>query len=215
VSKTNVIKSGITLAVIGAICTAMVALTYQSTEQRIEDNEKAWLERSLEPALSGVAYDSGISDSKITLPPPHGLPGSEDALIYRVYAKGEPVAALFVVSARDGYSGPIRLLVGIETTGRLTGIHVLEHSETPGLGDGVETEKSDWARQFKGRSLLDPEPEGWQIKNDGGQFDQLTGASITPRAIVKAVKETLLYFDLHRDQVFANPASETGVTKGE
>jgi electron transport complex protein RnfG len=215
VSSTTVIKSGVTLAVIAAICTALVALTYQTTEQRIADNEKAWLERSLEPALSGVAYDSGISDSKITLPPPHGLPGSEDALIYRVYTKGEPVAALFVVSARDGYSGPIRLLVGIETTGRLTGIHVLEHSETPGLGDGVETAKSDWARQFTGRSLLDPEPEGWQIKTDGGQFDQLTGASVTPRAIVKAVKETLLYFDRHRDQVFANLASETAATRGE
>ncbi|MBT8066484.1 MAG: electron transport complex subunit RsxG [Gammaproteobacteria bacterium] len=214
-SSTTVIKSGVTLAVIAAICTALVALTYQTTEQRIADNEKAWLERSLEPALSGVAYDSGISDSKITLPPPHGLPGSEDALIYRVYTKGEPVAALFVVSARDGYSGPIRLLVGIETTGRLTGIHVLEHSETPGLGDGVETAKSDWARQFTGRSLLDPEPEGWQIKTDGGQFDQLTGASVTPRAIVKAVKETLLYFDRHRDQVFANLASETAATRGE
>ena len=214
-SSTTVIKSGVTLAVIAAICTALVALTYQTTEQRIADNEKAWLERSLEPALSGVAYDSGISDSKITLPPPHGLPGSEDALIYRVYTKGEPVAALFVVSARDGYSGPIRLLVGIETTGRLTGIHVLEHSETPGLGDGVETAKSEWARQFTGRSLLDPEPEGWQIKTDGGQFDQLTGASVTPRAIVKAVKETLLYFDRHRDQVFANLASETAATRGE
>lgn len=214
-SETTVIKSGVTLAIIGAICTTLVALTYQTTEQRIEDNEKAWLERSLEPALSGIAYDSGISDSKITLPPPHGLPGSEDALIYRVYTKGEPVAALFVVSARDGYSGPIRLLVGIETTGRLTGIHVLEHSETPGLGDGVETAKSDWARQFTGRSLLDPEPEGWQIKTDGGQFDQLTGASVTPRAIVKAVKETLLYFDRHRDQVFANLVSETAATKGE
>ena len=214
-SDTTVIKSGVTLAVIGAICTALVALTYQATEQRIEDNEKAWLERSLQPALSGVSYDSGISDSKLTLPPPHGLPGAEEALVYRIYAKGEPVAALFVVSARDGYSGPIRLLVGIDTMSRITGIHVLEHRETPGLGDGVETAKSDWARQFTGRSLLDPEPEGWQIRNDGGQFDQLTGASVTPRAIVKAVKETLLYFDLHREEVFATLPSQTGTTKGE
>lgn len=214
-SNTSVIKSGVTLGVIGAICTALVAITYQSTEQRIEDNEKAWLERSLQPVLSGVSYDGGISESKITLPAPHGLPGAEDALIYRVYAKGEPVAALFVVSARDGYSGPIRLLVGIETTGKVTGVHVLEHRETPGLGDGVETGKSDWAIQFKARSLLDPEPEGWKIRNDGGQFDQLTGASVTPRAIVKAVRETLLYFDLHNDQVFAKLPAGTRAAKDE
>mgnify|MGYP001814629606 FL=1 len=214
-SNASVIKSGVTLAAIGAICTALVALTYQSTEQRIEDNEKAWLERSLQPALSGLFYDSGITESKIIIPPPHDLPGSDAAIVYRVYAESEPVAALFVVSARDGYSGPIRFLVGIKTTGEVTGVHVLEHRETPGLGDGVETGKSDWAEQFKGRSLLDPEPAGWRIKSDGGQFDQLTGASVTPRAIIKSVRETLLYFDLHSDEVFANPTSATGANGDE
>lgn len=208
-SSNTVARSGATLAVIGAICSALVALTYQATEQRIRDNERVWLERSLQPALSGLTYDSGISDSKISLTAPHGLPGSDDAVIYRVYSDGEPVAALFVVSARDGYSGPIRVLVGVETSGKITGINVLEHRETPGLGDRVESGKSDWALQFSGRSLLDPEAEGWRIRTDGGQFDQLTGASVTPRAIVKAVQETLLYFDLHKDQVFADPPSDS------
>jgi len=209
VSDATVIRSGVTLAVIGAICTALVAITFQSTKQRIEDNEKAWLERSLQPALSGLFFDSGVTESKIAMPPPHDLPGSEAAIVYRVYAESEPVAALFVVSARDGYAGPIRLLVGVETTGTVTGVHVLEHRETPGLGDRVESGKSDWVKQFKGRSLLDPAPAGWRIKSDGGQFDQLTGASVTPRAIIKAIKETLLYFDLHTDEVFASPPSET------
>jgi electron transport complex protein RnfG len=215
VSNTSVIRSGVTLAVIGAICTALVALTYQSTAQRIEDNEKAWLERSLQPALSGLFFDSGVTESKIILPPPHGLPGSDAAIVYRVYAESEPVAALFVVSARDGYAGPIRILVGIDTAGQVTGVHVLEHRETPGLGDRVESGKSDWVQQFNGRSLLEPEPAGWRIKSDGGQFDQLTGASVTPRAIIKAVKETLLYFDLHTDEIFANPPSETGTSGDE
>jgi electron transport complex protein RnfG len=213
VSNSTIIKSGVTLAAIAATCTALVALTYQATERRIAANEKAWLERSLQPALSGIFYDSGVTESRIVLPPPHDLPGSDAAMIYRVYAQGKPVAALFVVSARDGYSGPIRLLVGIATSSVLTGIHVLEHRETPGLGDRVESDKSDWALHFIGRSLLDPEPEGWRIKVDGGEFDQLTGASVTPRAIVKAVKETLLYFDLHREAVFANPPS--GAAHGE
>lgn len=203
-----VLKSGITLAVIAAICTALVALTYQMTAARIVANEKAWLERSLTPALSGLFYDSGVTESKIIVAPPHDLPGSEAAIIYRVYAEDAPVAALFVVSARDGYAGPIRILVGIDVQGIVTGVQVLEHRETPGLGDRVESTKSDWVRQFNGHSLVDPAPAGWAIKGDGGQFDQLTGASVTPRAVIKAIKETLLYFDTHSDEIFAEVVVE-------
>lgn len=198
-----IVKSGVTLAAIAAICTALVAFTHQLTEHRIEANEQAWLERSLQPALSGLFYEGSVTESKIIIPPPHELPGSDAAVIYRVYAQGDPVAALFVVSARDGYSGPIRILVGIDTEGTVTGVHVLEHRETPGLGDRVESTKSDWVRQFDGRSLYDPEPGGWAIKGDGGQFDQLTGASVTPRAIIKAIRNTLLYYDANRVQIFA------------
>ena len=201
-------RSGVTLAVIAAICTTLVAITYRSTAERIVANEQAWLERSLQPALSGLFYDSGVTESKIIVPPPHELPGTEAAIIYRVYAEAAPVAALFVVSARDGYAGPIRILVGIDTIGVVTGVHVLEHSETPGLGDRVESTRSDWVKQFNGRSLLDPEPAGWAIKGDGGQFDQLTGASVTPRAIIEAIKETLLYFEAHGEEIFAAEIAE-------
>ena len=203
-----VIKSGITLAVIAAICTALVALTYQLTRDRITANEQAWLEQSLQPALSGLFFDSGVSESKITIPAPHELPGSEDAVIYRVFSGDSPVAALFVVNARDGYAGAIRLLVGIDINGAITGVHVLAHRETPGLGDQIESTKSDWVMQFNGRSLGDPETSGWKIKRDGGEFDQLTGASVTPRAIIKAIKETMIYFDANRVVVFAAAADE-------
>jgi electron transport complex protein RnfG len=201
-----VIKSGITLAVIAAICTALVALTHQMTHERIAANEQAWLEQSLQPALSGLFFDSGISESKVTIPAPHELPGTEDAVIYRVYSGDSPVAALFVVSARDGYAGAIRLLVGIDINGAITGVHVLAHRETPGLGDRVESTKSDWVRQFDGRSLGDPVTSGWKIQGDGGEFDQLTGASVTPRAIIKAITETLVYFEANRVAVFATAA---------
>ena len=196
-------QSGVTLAVIAAFCTALVAFTWQMTGERIEENEKAWLERSLQPALAGLFFDSPVTESKITMPPPHDLPGTETAIVYRVYAGNEPVAALFVVSARDGYAGPIRLLIGITMDGAVTGVRVLQHRETPGLGDRVEITKSDWVLQFDGHSLRDPQPARWAIKGDGGQFDQLTGASVTPRAIVKAIKETLTYFETNRDAIFA------------
>ena len=207
VSDQGVIKTGVTLALIAAICTALVAATYQATHERIAANEKALLEQSLQPALSGVFYDSGVSESRLVLQPPHELPGNDAAVIYRVFAEGEPVAALFAVTARDGFSGPIRVLVGVEYDGTVTGIRILQHRETPGLGDKIETTRSDWVFQFDGRSINDPPVAGWAIREDGGEFDQLTGASITPRAIIKATRETLLYFGANRDEVFMAGAS--------
>lgn len=205
-ADSSIIRNGITLAAMAAVCTTLVAFTYQLTDERIAANDQAWLERSLQPALSGLFFDSDIIDSKLTIPAPHELPGADDAVIYRVYSGETPVAALFVVSARDGYAGEIRLLVGVDIGGAITGVHVLAHRETPGLGDQVESAKSDWVRQFNGRSLGNPQVDGWQIKRDGGDFDQLTGASVTPRAIVKAVRETLEYFEANRAPVFAATA---------
>ena len=198
-----VMRSGVTLASIAAICTALVAFTYRLTDQRIAANEQAWLEQSLQPALSGLFFDSGVSESALTIPAPHELPGSEDAIIYRVYSGQSPVAALFVVSARDGYAGAIKMLVGVGMEGAVTGVHVLAHRETPGLGDRIESDKSDWVKQFDGRSLANPGSDDWKIKRNGGEFDALTGASVTSRAVVKAVKETLQYFDSNTASVFA------------
>ena len=206
----RVLRSGFTLAAIAAVCTTFVALTWQATVARIAANEQAYLEQSLAPAVAGIDYDSGLLESKLVIPAPHALPGSGDAFVYRVFRNGEPAAALFVVSARDGYSGPIRMLVGIDADGAVAGIHVLEHRETPGLGDGIESSKSDWALQFAGKSLANPAASGggWAIRSDGGEFDQLTGASVTPRAVIKAIKQTLLYFDANRETVFAMEPQE-------
>ncbi len=198
-----ILKSGFTLAIIAAVCTGLVAFTWQLTTARIAANEQAWLERSLQPALSGLYFDNNVTESKITLQPPHDLPGSGPAIIYRVYAGDQPVAALFVVTARDGYTAPIRVLVGIDVSGAVTGVRVIEHRETPGLGDRIEASRSDWVLQFDGHSLRNPQPAGWAIKRDGGEYDQITGASVTPRAVIKAIKETLQYFDVNADAIFA------------
>ncbi len=207
-ASSRVLKSGVTLAAIAAVCTSLVAMTYQVTRERIAANEQAWLEQSLQPALAGLFFDSGVSESRVTIPAPHDLPGSPDAVIYRVYSGDTPVAALFVVSARDGYAGAIRLLVGVDIAGTVTGVEVLEHRETPGLGDRIESTKSDWVKQFDGRSLAAPLTSGWKIKRDGGEFDQLTGASVTPRAVIKAIKETLVYFNTNQAAVFAAAADD-------
>jgi electron transport complex protein RnfG len=195
--------SGLILAGLAAVCTALVAITHTATAPRIAANAQAYLEKSLEPVLQGVEYDGNLSESTIYLSPPHGLPGNEDVPIYRVYADGSPVAALFVVKAMDGFAGPIRLLIGIDANGVITGVRVLEHRETPGLGDLIDIDKSNWIEQFTGKSLVAPLPPLWAIKRDGGEFDQFTGASITPRSVINAVRQTLDYFAGNREQVFA------------
>lgn len=200
--------SGLILGGLAAICTALVAVTHNVTAPRIAANEQAYLEQSLQPVLQGIHYDGKLSESTLIISPPHELPGNEDVPVYRVYAGGEPIAALFVVRAMDGFSGPIRLLVGIDAVGAITGVRALEHRETPGLGDLIETNKSDWILQFNGRSLTSPAASAWAIKRDGGEFDQFTGASITPRSVINAIKETLVYYDEKRDQVFAEVKSE-------
>ena len=129
IAQHGVFRGGVTLALIAAICTAIVAATYLVTKDRIVANQKAWLERGLQPVLAGISFDSGLTDSRLIVSPPHQLPGSDEAVIYRVYDAGKPAAALFVVSAR-GYSGPIRLLVGVDADGIVTGVRVIEHRET-------------------------------------------------------------------------------------
>lgn len=200
--STSMWSSGLILGGLAAVCTTLVVFTHSTTAPRIAANQQAFLERSLQPVLAGISYDGKLSESTKTIPAPHELPGNDDVSIYRVYADEAPIAALFVVSARDGFSGPIQLLVGIHASGTVTGVRVLQHRETPGLGDLIEAAKSDWILQFVGKSLSEPPESAWSIKRDGGEFDQLTGASITPRAIIKAVKETLLYFAGNRDTIF-------------
>lgn len=201
--KPPVWASGAILAVLAAICTAIVAITHSTTAPRIAANAQAYLEQSLQPVLEGIEYDGKLSESTIEIAPPHDLPGARPVTVYRVYADNAPVAALFVVTAMDGFTGPIKLLIGIDASGDVTGVRVLEHRETPGLGDLIESAKSDWIEQFRRRSLDNPGLDRWAIKRDGGEYDQITGASITPRSVIKAIKETLIYFEENREQVFA------------
>lgn len=203
VKKAPVWQGAVVLATLAAICTVLVALTHRYTAPLIHANDQAFLERSLKPVLGGIEYENELTRSILTLAVPHDLPGSEAAVIYRIYADGVPAAALFVVSARDGFSGPIKLLIGVKIDGTVTAVRILQHKETPGLGDKIESSKSDWLQQFVSVSLTSPIEASWKVKRDGGEFDQLTGASVTPRAVITAVKETLIYFAANRDYVFS------------
>ncbi len=201
-ARPTAMQNGLILATVAAVCTTLVALTFNLTRERIAANEQAFLELSLAPVLAGISFDNDISASATSLPPPHVLPGNETAVIYPLLENGQPGAALFVVTAVNGFVGPIRLLIGVDIVGVVTGVRGLEHNETPGIGDGIDTRVSDWIDVFSGASLESPDRESWAIKRDGGVFDQLTGASVTSRAVVNAVDLTLRYFEVNRDQVF-------------
>jgi len=207
-TTTAIWPGGMILAALAAVCTGLVALTHSGTAPRIAANEQAYLEQSLKPVLEGIDYDGQLSESTIVIAPPHDLPGDDPVTVYRVYADNAPIAALFVVTAKGGFAGPIRLLIGVDAHGTVTGVRVLSHRETPGLGDMIDADKSDWIQQFKGHSLSNPSPPAWTIRRDGGAIDQLTGASITSRAVVGAIRDTLAYFESNSDMVFAEAGDD-------
>jgi electron transport complex protein RnfG len=127
---------------------------------------------------------------------------------------GQPVAAIFTSVAPDGYSGNIKLLVGILHNGVLAGVRVISHKETPGLGDAIEADRSNWILSFNEKSLQNPPLKQWGVKKDGGFFDSFTGATITPRAVVNAVKNTLLYFQENREMIFSATTAATEASNG-
>lgn len=186
--------------------TTMVAVTHHNTAERIEQNEREFLLRTLNELVPSSAYDNALPEDTITVTSKELLGTSDPVTVYRARKDGEPVAAILAPVAPDGYNGDIRLLVAIDhDTREITGVRVIAHRETPGLGDGIEAEKSAWIKVFKGHSLGDPDELGWHVEKDGGIFDQFTGATITPRAVVKAVHNSLKYYEKRKDELFQQP----------
>ncbi|SEQ43069.1 electron transport complex protein RnfG [Ectothiorhodospira magna] len=188
------------LAAFGLVGAGLVALVHMGTAERIEANREAATLARLHEILPDGEYDNDIINDTTVLS--HALLGGGQHLVYRARRNDEPVAAVFTVIARGGYSGDIHLLVGVRENGQVAGVRVISHRETPGLGDDIEASRSDWILGFDNLALDDPPMERWAVQRDGGIFDQFTGATITPRAVVRAVRDTLIYFDTHREQVF-------------
>lgn len=201
-NKKQILLSGAFLWVFAVVGTTFVAVTENTTRTKIAENERLVLLRNLNALLSAEKLDNDIV-SDTTIVSASALLGTEnDTIVYRARLQGKPVAAIFNSVAPNGYSGKIHLLVGIYADGSVAGVRAVKHSETPGLGDAIETQKSDWVFSFNKRSLDNPTPSKWLVKKDGGDFDQFTGATITPRAVVLAVKNTLLYYQQNTDSIF-------------
>jgi electron transport complex protein RnfG len=187
---------------VAAASTALVTASWDFSAERIAANERAVLLANLSSVLDPTLVGRDLDPVLIDALDPERL-GSDLPIDVFVTVDGTtPLAAIFASVAPDGYNAPIHLLVGISVaTGQVTGVRAVMHRETPGLGDQIDIAKSGWILQFNGRSAGDPEAAGWALVRDEGVFDSITGASVTPRAVVRAVHNTLLYFEAHREEL--------------
>jgi electron transport complex protein RnfG len=168
-------------------------LTRSEIAQRLGEDLQALLEQVVPPS----SHDNNLLKDTVAITTPDG----EIIQVYRARREGQVRAVAYEIRGR-GYGGSTLVLVmGIDREGHVLGVRVVSHAETPGLGDKLELAKSDWILSFDGRSLGDPEPEGWAVKKDGGLFDQFTGATITPRRVVGLVKGGLELFSAHRSEL--------------
>ena len=201
----SLLRSAASLGLVAVIGTTLLAGVHRLTAERIAGQERRAMLSQLTEILPAERYDNDLRDDRIRFRDDEHFPGGQTVTAYRARQDGQPVAVILRFAAPDGYNGPIGLLAGIDTDGRLTGVRVTSHRETPGLGDPIEIDKGDWIQGFRGKSLGSPPPSGWAVRRDGGEFDQFTGATITPRAIVEAVQRALEYHKAHREALFEAP----------
>jgi Na+-translocating ferredoxin:NAD+ oxidoreductase subunit G len=201
------LRAAAVLAAAAVAAVALVSVVHDRAQPQIEASRRAQQLAELTAVIGDLAYDNDPLTDTLLLRDPELLGSDQPLLAHRVRRAGATVAVLLNVVAPDGYAGPIRLLVAVDGAGRVIGVRVLEHRETPGLGDVIEERRSDWIRGFNGRSLGDPPAGRWEVRRDGGDFDQLTGATVTPRAVVRAVRKALTYVERHRDGLFAAAAA--------
>jgi electron transport complex protein RnfG len=195
----NMIISAVLLALFAIAGTFFVSFTFENTIDRINENNRIALLKAFHVLISPQEHDNDIFSDFISVKNKALLGNDKPVNVYRARKQNKPVAVIINSVAPDGYNGKIELLVAIYYDGTLAGVRVVQHKETPGLGDAIDEQRSDWILKFNQRSLTSPAKKGWAVKRDGGDFDQFTGATITPRAIVKAVYNTLTYYKQHRD----------------
>jgi electron transport complex protein RnfG len=199
----STLQTSANLVFFAVIGTAILASTYFMTHDAIVKSEEAEKMKLITQIVPPALFDNDIIQDKLNIPP-NQLLGTEDTTIaYRARLKGEPSAVVLEAIAPDGYSGKIALILAVRANGELAGVRVVTHKETPGLGDYIELPKDPWIKGFDGKSREVYKDEDWKVKKDGGQFAYMAGATITPRAIVKAVNKALIYYAENREQLFA------------
>ncbi|MFS1704049.1 electron transport complex subunit RsxG [Alteromonas sp. AMM-1] len=201
----SILKNGGLLALFALITTALIAFTYESTAQKIAEQRAKRLLSTLNEVVPPALYNNQLALDCVQLDTPELGRGLHAVYRARLDSNNAALAAEF--TAPDGYSGNIHLILGVNTQGEVLGVRALDHAETPGLGDKIDMAVSDWMLGFNGKVYQPEDAKRWQVKKDGGQFDQFTGATITPRAVVGAVARTLDYINHQQTRLFDLPTN--------
>lgn len=204
----SISKNSLMLGLFAIISTGVIAGLQLSTRGLIAENIRHAEERALLEIIPQSRHDNSMLDDTVAVDNSELLGLRESKTAYRARLNGNIVAVIIPATARDGYTGDIDMIVGINLDGSVAGTRVLSHRETPGLGDQIDYKKSQWVDGFIGKSLANPTPEKWTVKKDNGVFDQFTGATITPRAVSKAIKQALEYYRDNRQILLAATGEE-------
>lgn len=202
------VKTAVVMIAFTIVGTLSLAIIHQTTEAPISKAEAAVRMALFAQILVPELYDNDLLQDEIKLPAGGDLGNRDETSIYRARLKDKPSAVILEATAPDGYSGDIKLLVAIKADGEIAGVRVLTHKETPGLGDYIDIAHGEWIKQFDGQSLVKRNDEAWFVKKDGGQFDFTTGATITPRAVVKAVHKVLKFYSKNQQAIFETAAGQ-------
>lgn len=200
----SISKNSLLLFAFALITAAILGITSEGTKQKIADSQRAAAEKALLEIIPQERFDNDLLLDTIEIPASaYRLLGKVESETIHVARKNQQIVAVIIPAiAPDGYSGDIKMIAGINTDNTIAGVRVLTHKETPGLGDKIDIKKSQWITNFNGRSLNNPTSEGWAVKKNGGEFDQFTGATITPRAIVKRLHNVLKFVDANQALLF-------------
>lgn len=201
-------KNSLILAIFAIICTAIVGLVNELTKNEIKAQEQLQLLNTLHSIIEPSRYNNDITQDCVNLSSPllgNSTTDKNTQTAYIARQDNQAIAIAMTSTAPDGYNGNIEMIVAINMDDSISGVRVLKHQETPGLGDKVEFRKSNWISTFTGKKLLSETDSRWAVTKDNGMFDQFTGATITPRAVVKAVKKTLLYFKDNKHSLLTRP----------
>jgi len=202
----SITKNSLILGAFALVTAGILAVTHINTKDKIAKAERKAAQAALLEILPANTHDNDLLTDTWLIPESmaSGLNIPTPAKIHIARQNGISNAVIIPSIASDGYSGDIKFIVGVKKSGQIAGVRVLSHKETPGLGDKVDLKKSNWILSFDNKSLANPTIEHWKVKKDGGKFDQFTGATITPRAVVQQVAKTLKFFEDNQSAIFSN-----------
>ncbi len=196
-------KTAITLMAFAIVFTSLMAYVYLVTKQPIEQSEAAARMSLFRQIMPEHMHDNDLLKDTVTIAPDPLLGTTQTTIANVARIQQQPSAIIFEAIAHDGYSGDIKLLIAVDKDGVISGVRVISHKETPGLGDYIDIARNNWIKLFDGQSLNSYTASDWRVKKDGGKFDYMVGATITPRAVVGAVHKALMYVDQHKARLFS------------